>query len=40
MKSQGRFRHLSPDVIAKIQNRVNKEYEKLREKSVQRKVIE
>lgn len=40
MKSQGRFRHLSPDVIAKIQNRVTKEYEKLREKSAQRKAVE
>jgi len=40
MKLQGRFRHLSPDVIAKIQNRVNKEYEKIREKSAQRKAVE
>jgi len=32
MKLQGRFRHLSEDIIDKIQQRVNKEYAKLREK--------
>ncbi len=32
MKLQGRFRHLSEDVINKIQQRVNREYAKLREK--------
>jgi pyruvate ferredoxin oxidoreductase beta subunit len=40
LKLQGRFRHLSPDVIDKIQNRVNEEYEKLREKAAQRKAVE
>ncbi len=33
-KLQGRFRHLSPDDLNKIQTRVVKEYEKLREKAV------
>ena len=33
LKLQGRFRHLSPDLIESIQNRVNKENEKLREKA-------
>jgi len=32
LKLQGRFRHLSDEVIAKIQHRVDKEYAKLREK--------
>jgi len=40
LKLQGRFRHLSEDVINKIQNRVNEEYEKLREKAAQRKAVE
>ncbi len=30
LKLQGRFRHLSDDIIAKIQTRVTEEYEKLR----------
>jgi pyruvate ferredoxin oxidoreductase beta subunit len=33
MKVQGRFRHLSDDIIAKIQQRVNLEYQKLLEKT-------
>jgi len=33
MKLQGRFRHLSPDEINKIQTRVIEEYEKLKEKA-------
>jgi len=33
MKLQGRFRHLSEDIISEIQQRVNKEYAKLREKA-------
>jgi pyruvate ferredoxin oxidoreductase beta subunit len=33
MKGQGRFRHLSDDVIAKIQKRVELEYQKLLEKT-------
>src|SRR4030042_2083607 len=33
IKTQGRFRHLSDDMIAKIQQRVNKEYAKLLEKA-------
>jgi pyruvate ferredoxin oxidoreductase beta subunit len=33
MKLQGRFRHLSEDIIAKIQQRVDKEYAKLKEKA-------
>ena len=33
MKVQGRFRHLSDDVIAKIQERVNLEYQRLVEKT-------
>ena len=32
LKLQGRFRHLSEETIKKIQNRVNKEYAKLKEK--------
>jgi pyruvate ferredoxin oxidoreductase beta subunit len=34
LKLQGRFRHLSPDVIDKIQQRVEAEYAKLKEKTV------
>jgi len=34
MKLQGRFRHLSPDNITKIQNRVNQKYEELKAKAV------
>ena len=34
MKLQGRFRHLSPDNITKIQNRVNEKYEELKGKVV------
>jgi len=33
MKLQGRFRHLSKDIIDEIQQRVNKEYAKLKEKA-------
>ena len=33
MKLQGRFRHLSPDEIDKIQTRVIEEYDKIREKA-------
>ena len=33
MKLQGRFRHLSDDTIAMIQDRVNREYAKLRDKA-------
>jgi len=40
MKLQGRFRHLSPDDISKIQTRVIEEYEKLREKAVKTEVAE
>ena len=32
-KLQGRFRHLSPEVISQIQNRVTEEWEKLKEKA-------
>ena len=35
LKLQGRFRHLSDDTIAVIQDRVNKEYAKLRDKAKQ-----
>ena len=38
MNLQGRFRHLSPADIDKIQARVVKEYEKLREKAVKAEV--
>jgi len=38
MKLQGRFRHLSPGDIDKIQARVNEEYEKLRERAVRTEV--
>jgi len=40
MKLQGRFRHLSPEDINKIQTRVIEEYEKLREKAVKTEVAE
>jgi len=40
MKLQGRFRHLSPDDINKIQTRVGEEYEKLREMVVKTGVAE
>ncbi len=39
LKLQGRFRHLSPDEINKIQTRVNKEIEELREKAVKSRVV-
>jgi pyruvate ferredoxin oxidoreductase beta subunit len=35
MKLQGRFRHLSEDIIAKIQKRVTAEYKALKEKAVE-----
>jgi pyruvate ferredoxin oxidoreductase beta subunit len=35
MKLQGRFRHLSDDIIAKIQERVTAEYNALKEKAVE-----
>jgi pyruvate ferredoxin oxidoreductase beta subunit len=35
MKLQGRFRHLSEDIIEKIQQRVTAEYEALKEKAVE-----
>jgi pyruvate ferredoxin oxidoreductase beta subunit len=35
MKLQGRFRHLSEDLIAKIQQRVSAEYAELKEKAVE-----
>jgi pyruvate ferredoxin oxidoreductase beta subunit len=35
MKLQGRFRHLSEDIIAKIQKRVTAEYQALKEKAVE-----
>jgi pyruvate ferredoxin oxidoreductase beta subunit len=35
MKLQGRFRHLSEDIIKKIQERVTAEYEALKEKTVE-----
>jgi len=34
MKLQGRFRHLSPDIIEQIQQTVTEKYEELREKAV------
>jgi len=34
LKTQGRFRHLTPDVIEVIQNRVTSEWEKLKAKSI------
>jgi len=40
MKLQGRFRHLSPEDINKIQARVGEEYEKLREKAMKTEVTE
>ena len=33
LKLQGRFRHLSDETTSKIQDRVNKEYTKLRDKA-------
>ena len=38
MKLQGRFRHLSPNEINKIQRRVTAEYKSLRKKAVQRRI--
>ena len=38
LKLQGRFGHLSPDDISKIQTRVTEEYEKLREKAAKTEV--
>ncbi len=38
LKLQGRFGHLSPDDINKIQTRVTEEYEKLKEKTVKTEV--
>ncbi len=35
LKLQGRFRHLTPDIIAKIQSRVIREYEKLKQKTLE-----
>jgi pyruvate ferredoxin oxidoreductase beta subunit len=32
LKIQGRFRHLTPEMIEKIQHRVRDEYEKLKKK--------
>ena len=40
LKLQGRFRHLSPHDIDKIQSRVSEDYEKLREKVVKTEVVE
>jgi len=34
LRLQGRFRHLSPDIISEIQSRVTEEYEKLRQNVV------
>jgi pyruvate ferredoxin oxidoreductase beta subunit len=33
MKLQGRFRHLSEDTVSEIQERVTREYERIREKA-------
>jgi pyruvate ferredoxin oxidoreductase beta subunit len=33
LKPQGRFRHLTPELIAEIQARVKKEYDKLQAKA-------
>jgi hypothetical protein len=33
MKLQGRFRHLTDEMIGEIEKRVHKEYEQLREKA-------
>ena len=38
LKLQGRFRHLSPADVNKIQTRVTEEYEKLREKAIKTEV--
>jgi len=38
MKLQGRFRHLSPDDINRIQVRVSEEYENLRKKAIKTEV--
>jgi pyruvate ferredoxin oxidoreductase beta subunit len=35
IKAQGRFRHLSPDIIASIQERVTAEYAKLKKMAAQ-----
>jgi pyruvate ferredoxin oxidoreductase beta subunit len=34
LKAQGRFRHLTPDIIERIQSRVDKEYERLKAKEI------
>ena len=34
LKAQGRFRHLTPDIIARIQSRVDKEYTRLKAKEI------
>ena len=39
IKAQGRFRHLTDDLIEQIQKRVTLEYEKLREKAAQGKSV-
>ena len=38
MKLQGRFRHLSPDILNEIQSRVTEKYEELRQKMVKTEV--
>ncbi len=35
LKPQGRFRHLTPELVDKIQQRVNKEYAGIKEKAAQ-----
>jgi len=40
MKLQGRFRHLSPDILNEIQSRVTEKYEELRQKMVKTGVAE
>ena len=35
LKPQGRFRHLTPELVDKIQQRVNKEYARIKEKAAQ-----
>ncbi len=34
LKAQGRFRHLTPDMIERIQKRVDKEYKRLKTKEI------